>query len=116
MNFTGVSTTVVKPINLSLLRWQGIPNAKVLKVTALPKVMGFSTGTQVWSKGKINRMGYVIQAQGQILGRGVHFPWDDFAPLLTFSAPPLRTFASPLIILYNKINLKRQLYKLDKKV
>ena len=37
------------------------------------------------------------------LGRGgAHLPRDDFAPLLKFSAPPLRTFAPPLIILLTK--------------
>ena len=47
--------------------------------------------------------------------RGAHLPGGYFAPLLKFSAPPLRTFAPPLMVL-NEINFKRQLYKLDKKV
>ena len=38
-------------------------------------------------------------SQGRILEGGAHLPWDDFAPLLKISAPPLRTFAPPLIIL-----------------
>ena len=40
--------------------------------------------------------------QGRILGGGAYLPCDDFAPLLKFSAPPLRTFAPPLIILLTK--------------
>ena len=38
-------------------------------------------------------------SQGRILEGGADLPWDDFAPLLKISAPPLRTFAPPLIIL-----------------
>ena len=53
--------------------------------------------------------------QGRILGGGAHLPWDGFALVLKFSAPPLRTFVPHNIneININEINLKRQLYKLD---
>ena len=41
--------------------------------------------------------------QGRIFFRGVrggaHLPQDDFAPFLKFSAPSLRTFAPPLMLL-----------------
>ena len=37
---------------------------------------------------------------------GEVLPWDDFAPLLKFSAPLLRTFAPPLITLLTKEILK----------
>ena len=49
------------------------------------------------------------QKQGRILGGGMT------APLLKFSAPPLRTFTPPLIILLTKYILKDNYSSLIKK-
>ena len=52
---------------------------------------------------------------GEVRG-GSHLPWDDFAPLLKFSPPFLRNFATSPNNIINETNFKRPLYKLDKKV
>ena len=47
----------------------------------------------------VTKKAIVKSVKAGFLGGGVqggaHLPWDDFAPLLKFSAPPLRTFAPP---------------------